>query len=63
MLLGQLEQRFAIDLIVFKGVGEASEAVRLELRANVADLAHCSSSSSALASLRSAVSKPSVNQP
>ena len=63
MLLGQFKQRFAIDLVLFERIGEASEAVRLEPRANVPHLAHRSSSSSALASLRSGVSKPSVNQP
>jgi hypothetical protein len=59
----QLKQRFAIDLVFFERIDELSEAVRLEPSTNIAHITHCSSSSSALASFRSAVSKPSVNQP
>ena len=62
MLLGQLKQRFAIDLIFLEGINEPSETVRLEPSANIAHLTHRSSPSSALAALRSTVSKPSVNQ-
>ncbi len=62
ILRRQLGQHVPIDLIVAEGSPVPLEAEALQPRRYVHQ-AHPSSSSSAFASLRSGVPKPSVNQP
>ena len=60
-LIVNLSEQINVDVVGLEGVGILAKAVRLQ---PFPDLAHAlSCSSSALASVRSSVSKPSVNQP
>ncbi len=62
MCLGQLTQRVAIDLVVGEHLDPPLEAVSRQPVADLGQRLHRNSSSSAFASMRSGVSKPSVNQ-